>query len=144
MPVPPLQDHLCFSLYTTAQSLTRAYQAHLAPLGLTYPQYICMVALWQKDGITVGSLGEQVGLATNTLTPLLKRLEAAGLVTRKRDHADERRLFIHLTDQGRALQSPAAAAQAAVAKTTGLSPAESRAMKDWIDELRGTLTAASA
>jgi DNA-binding MarR family transcriptional regulator len=88
--------------------VTRAYQPLLAPLGLTYPQYLVMLVLWEKDGLTVGQLGERLHLDSATLTPLLKRLEAAGHVQRLRDTADERRLRLQLSASGRALQAQAA------------------------------------
>jgi len=139
MPVPALNDHLCFSIYAAQQAIARAYQPLLAELGLTYPQYIVMVALWQEDGITVGAVGRQVGLATNTLTPLLNRLETAGLVQRKRDRRDERRLRLHLTETGQALEAHAADLYTTVLKSAGMSRTEAKAMQGWIDELRGTL-----
>lgn len=139
MPVPALNDHLCFSIYTAQQAISRAYQPLLAQIGLTYPQYIVMVTLWQGDGITVGEVGRQVRLETNTLTPLLKRLEAAGLITRKRDRRDERRLRVDLTEQGTALQDHAASLHAEVMSTAGMSRAEAKAMQGWVNELRETL-----
>lgn len=142
MPLPALSDHLCFSLYAVHREITRVYQPLLQRLGLTYPQYLVMVSLWQADGVTVGAIGKQVGLETNTLTPLLKRLETAGHVVRRKDRRDERRVVIHLSDQGRALAATAQEIPVRFQKATGMSRAEAKAMQGWIDELRGTLVTA--
>lgn len=105
---PVLDDLLCFSLYTASRAVTRAYGPVLAELGLTYPQWVTMVALWESDAPqTVGELGRRLRLDSGTLTPLLKRLEADGLVTRTRDAADERRVLVEVTDAGRALRRDA-------------------------------------
>ena len=89
--IPKLEQHLCFALYSASGLMTRLYRPLLEPLGLTYPQYLAMLVLWERAPSTVGALGEALGLDSATLTPLLKRLEANGLVTRRRDAADERR-----------------------------------------------------
>jgi DNA-binding MarR family transcriptional regulator len=102
-----LDDQLCFALYAASRAMTRAYQPLLEPLGLTYSQYITMLALWEEDGIPVKQVGERLGLDSATLTPLLKRLEQQGLVRRARDREDERVVRIHLTDDGRALRARA-------------------------------------
>lgn len=101
-------DHfLCFAVYSANHAFNRVYKPILDRLGLTYPQFIAMVTLWSEDGLTVGQIGERVLLETNTLTPLLKRLESAGLVRRMRDSTDERQVRIFLTDKGRALRAQA-------------------------------------
>lgn len=107
---PPLKigDFLCFSLYSTSHAFTRIYKPLLDRLGLTYPQYLVMVVLWEEDGQTVGGIGEKLFLESSTLTPLLKRLEAAGLVVRERNPADERQVLIRLTPAGRDLQQETA------------------------------------
>ncbi|MFT0858539.1 MarR family winged helix-turn-helix transcriptional regulator [Ancylobacter sp. G4_0304] len=102
-----LENFLCFAVYSANHAFNRVYKPMLDRLGLTYPQYVAMVALWSGDGLTVGQLGERVLLETNTLTPLLKRMEAAGLVRRVRDSLDERQVRIFLTDHGRALRQQA-------------------------------------
>ena len=99
--VPSLEDFLCFSLYGAGLAMTRVYKPLLEPYGLTYPQYLVLTALNENDGVRVGELGERLQLETNTLTPLVKRLEAAGLVSRQRDKADERVVRVALTAQGR-------------------------------------------
>ena len=102
-----LDNQLCFSVYATAHAFAQAYKPHLAPLGLTYPQYLVMLLLWEKDGRAVNELGQPLHLDSGTLTPLLKRLEKAGLVTRRRCAKDERVMRIHLTDAGQALRTKA-------------------------------------
>ena len=91
-----LENFLCFAIYSTANAVTRAYQPRLATLGLTYPQYLVMVVLWERENQTVKSIGEKLSLELGTLTPLLKRLESAGLITRRRDTVDERQVLIGL------------------------------------------------
>jgi DNA-binding MarR family transcriptional regulator len=119
-----LDRQLCFALYAASHAMTRAYQPLLAPLGLTYPQYLALLVLWQQDGLTVSQLGERLALESGTLTPLLKRLEAAGLVRRLRDAADERRVRLCLTAAGRDLRAQAAAIPRTLAAATGCAPAE--------------------
>ena len=103
-----LDNQLCFALYSTSLAMTKLYKPLLEALGLTYPQYLAMLVLWEKDGLMVSELGERLYLDSGTLTPLLKRLEASGLVSRLRDVADERRVHISLTAAGRKLKTQAA------------------------------------
>ena len=114
-----LDNQLCFALYAASMALTKRYKPLLAPLGLTYPQYLVMLVLWEGDGIGVSQLGVRLQLDSGTLTPLLKRLEAAGLVQRLRDAADERRVLLRLTAAGRALRGRAAAVPTAIGKAAG-------------------------
>lgn len=102
-----LDNQLCFALYSASLSMTRLYKPLLDELALTYPQYLVMLALWEADGVTVSDLGTRLSLDSGTLTPLLKRLEATGYVSRMRDVADERRVLIRLTAEGRALRARA-------------------------------------
>jgi len=102
-----LDNFLCFAVYSANHAFNRVYKPMLDRLGLTYPQYVAMVTLWGEEGLTVGQIGDRVLLETNTLTPLLKRMETAGLVRRVRDMADERQVRIHLTDKGRKLREDA-------------------------------------
>ena len=102
-----LDHQLCFALYSSSLAMTKLYKPLLDPLGLTYPQYLVMLVLWEGDGIAVSELGQRLQLDSGTLTPLLKRLEASGLVQRKRDSADERRVLVHITPAGRALKARA-------------------------------------
>ena len=104
-----LDNQLCFALYGAANRMTRLYRPMLDALGLTYPQYLAMLVLWEKSPQTVGALGDALDLDSSTLTPLLKRLEAGGLVERHRDPQDERRVIVGLTDKGRALRDQAEA-----------------------------------
>ncbi|MDP1640779.1 MAG: MarR family transcriptional regulator [Phenylobacterium sp.] len=104
-----LDLQLCFALYGASNRVTRLYRPLLEPLGLTYPQYLVMLALWEKAPRSVGDLGQALDLDSGTLTPLLKRLETQGLVNRARDPRDERRVVISLTDKGADLRGPAAA-----------------------------------
>ena len=110
-----LDRQVCFPLYAASNLLNRLYRPILADLGLTYPQYLVMLVLWQQTPQTVGALGEMLYLDSGTLTPLLKRMETAGLVSRTRDAEDERRVLIGLTDKGRALRSAAENVPAALA-----------------------------
>jgi MarR family transcriptional regulator, organic hydroperoxide resistance regulator len=102
-----LDQQLCFAIYSANAAIHRMYRPHLSKLGLTYPQYITLLALWERDDVTVGELGKRLFLETNTLTPLLKRLEAVGHLTRTRDPRDERVVRVRLTHGGRALQGEA-------------------------------------
>ncbi|MEO7401996.1 MAG: MarR family transcriptional regulator [Polaromonas sp.] len=102
-----LDNQLCFALYSTSLAMTRLYKPLLDELGLTYPQYLVLLVLWEKDGLTVSELGGRLFLDSGTLTPLLKRMEAAGLITRLRAVEDERRVHITLTADGRQLKSRA-------------------------------------
>ncbi len=103
-----LDRQICFPLYAATNLLTRLYGPVLKPLGLTYPQYLVMLVLWEQEPQTVGALGQRLHLDSGTLTPLLKRMEAAGLVTRTRDPKDERRVLIQPTAMGRNLRAQAA------------------------------------
>ena len=103
-----LDNQLCFALYSASLAMTKLYKPLLDDLGLTYPQYLAMLVLWERDGLMVSELGERLSLDSGTLTPLLKRLEAAGLIARIRDVADERRVHVTLTSAGRRLKARAA------------------------------------
>jgi DNA-binding MarR family transcriptional regulator len=119
-----LDRQLCFALYATSLAMTKLYRPLLSPLGLTYPQYLVMLVLWQQDGLGVNEMGERLALDSGTLTPLLKRLEQAGLVLRLRDAADERRVRVALTAAGRALRRRAAAVPQAIAAASGCTLGE--------------------
>lgn len=102
----PLDQQLCYALYAASMAVTRAYKPTLDALGLTYPQYLVLLVLWDADAaVGAGAIAERLALEPSTITPLLKRLEAAGLVTRTRGGADERRVAVSLTDAGRALRT---------------------------------------
>jgi DNA-binding MarR family transcriptional regulator len=131
-----LDHQLCFALYSASLAMTKMYKPLLDPLGLTYPQYLAMLVLWEGDGITVSELGQRLQLDSGTLTPLLKRLEAAGHVQRLRDSADERRVLLRLTPAGRALKTRAARVPPQVLCAAGCSLDELAALTRRIKQLR--------
>jgi len=102
-----LDEQLCFPIYAASNLIVKAYRPFLTPLGLTYPQYLVMLVLWEKECISVGDLGQILHLDSGTLTPLLKRMETSGLINRSRDPNDERRVLISLKDKGRDLSAEA-------------------------------------
>ncbi len=119
--MPTIDQMLCFAVYAAGHAFTRFYKPRLDALELTYPQYLVFLVLWEKDDITVKALGDKLFLDSGTITPLVKRLEARGLVIRRRDDDDERQVRIRLTPDGRKLREKAAAIPLAVAAGTGLS-----------------------
>ncbi|ODG92905.1 MarR family transcriptional regulator [Gottfriedia luciferensis] len=102
-----LENQLCFSIYATSREITKLYRPILDEIGITYPQYLALLSLWEKDQQTVKELGETLFLDSGTLTPMLKRMESAGLIFRKRDSSDERKVFITLTEEGTKLKEKA-------------------------------------
>ena len=136
-----LDHQLCFALYSASLAMTKLYKPLLEPLGLTYPQYLVMLVLWEGDGLTVSQVGERLALDSGTLTPLLKRLEAAGLVQRLRDSADERRVLLHLTASGRALKTQAQRVPRSMAAATGCELGELAELTARLQALRSTLAA---
>jgi len=115
LPQLRLDNQLCFLFHRISRELNAAYRPLLADLGLTYPQYLVMLVLWESDGPSVGELGERLALDSGTLSPLIRRMQTAGLVTRERAVDDERRVTVHLTDAGRALEQRAAEVPGALA-----------------------------
>ncbi len=142
-PLPPLDDFLCFAVYSTGFAFNRVYRRLLAQLGLTYPQFLVMAALWGEDGPTVGSLGDRLSLDTSTLTPLLKRLEATGLVDRRRSTQDERRVIVTLTPKGAALRAQADEVLRCVHAAAALDPADFARLTRDIQALRKNLERAA-
>ena len=134
-----LDSQLCFAVYAAAHAFNATYKPLLEPLGLTYPQYLVMLVLWQEDGVTVSGLGGRLGLDSGTLTPLLKRLEAAGLLTRLRDAADERQVRVTLTAAGRVLKQKAKAIPEALLCASGMSLGELGALRSRLDTLAANL-----
>ena len=132
-------DMLCFALHSAAHAMHAAYAPLLEPLGLTYPQYLVLSALAAQDGQSVGEIGAQLRLESNTLTPLLKRMESQGWVLRKRAEDDERQVRIRLTDQGRSLAEQAAGVPRAFAERTGLDLPEIVDLRDILVTLRDRL-----
>ena len=139
-----LDHQLCFALYSASLAMTKLYKPLLEPLGLTYPQYLVMLVLWEGDGLAVSQLGERLALDSGTLTPLLKRLQAAGLVQRLRDAADERRVLLQLTAAGRALKARALAVPPQVAQAAGCELAEVAALTARLRALRQQVNTAAA
>lgn len=137
-----LGDFLCFAIYSANLAFGRAYKKGLEELGLTYPQWIAIVALWEQDGQTVSELGEKMFLESNTLTPVLKKLEAAGYLRRQRDAADERQVRISLTDAGRRLREKGMHMNLVTA--TGLKPDEFARLQENVVTLRDNLIKATA
>lgn len=136
-----LDQQLCFAIYSASLAMTRLYQPLLEPLGLTYPQYLVMLVLWEHDGLTVSQIGERVMLDSGTLTPLLKRLEAAELLRRTRDTVDERRVIITLTETGRTLKRQAASVPENVMCATACNLDELVALTAQLKTLRSSLLA---
>ncbi|MBD3679964.1 MAG: MarR family transcriptional regulator [Rhodobacteraceae bacterium] len=133
---------LCFALYSASHAMNRVYRPLLEPLGLTYPQYLVMAALWDEDEKTVKTLGSLVDLDSGTLTPLVKRLEASGLVQRDRNPQDEREVIVSLTDKGRAMQADATHIPQCILEATTLSADAAGELRDRIFRLRTALEAA--
>ena len=139
-----LDEQICFSVYATSLAFSKSYAPLLARLGLTYPQYLAMLVLWQEDGLTVRAIGARLNLDSGTLTPLLKRLEAAGYVHRERDKRDERLVRTVLTPAGRALRDPAAGIPHAMENAIGLPAPRLAELRTTLDALRARLEAAAA
>jgi DNA-binding MarR family transcriptional regulator len=137
-----LDKMLCFAVYATGHAFTRFYKPRLDALGLTYPQYLVFVALWERDDVTVGQLGQRLFLDSGTITPLIKRLEARGLLRRRRDVDDERQVRIQLTPEGRALQARAGAIPLRVAKGAGVDLETIERMRRDLLDLRDRLDGA--
>lgn len=135
--MPKLADFLCFAVYSANLAYGRAYKPILDALGVTYTQWIAIVALWEEDGLTVGALGERLFLESNTLTPILKKLEALGYVVRRRDPADERQVIVTLTPAGRALRETGA--QRTLVQAAGLTPDDFRRLQRDVTRLRDNL-----
>ncbi|MDQ0679541.1 DNA-binding MarR family transcriptional regulator [Arthrobacter pascens] len=134
---PRLDRQVCFALYSASRAATAVYRPMLEELGLTYPQYLVMLVLWENEPRGVKEVGEELGLDSGTLSPLLKRLEALGMVERRRSGEDERRVAIHLTSAGRALSSRATGIPKHLADAAGLSA-------DELEQLRATLAKLTA
>ena len=146
-PKPPtgerrLGDFLCFAIYSANLAFGRAYRKGLEDLGLTYPQWIAIVALWEQDGQTVSELGEKMFLESNTLTPVLKKLETMGYLRRQRDPADERQVRVSLTDEGRLLREKGMHMN--LVASTGLKPDEFVRLQETVVTLRDNLIKATA
>lgn len=134
-----LGDFLCFAVYSANHAFNRVYQPLLRDMGLTYPQFIALILLWEQDGRTVGELGRELYLQSNTLTPMLKRLETLGYIKRSRDSDDERQVRIHLTEAGRKLQLEASDIVRSVRIATGLQVKQVKELTEEVGALRAAL-----
>ena len=139
-----LESQVCFAAVLAARTVVSIYRPILEPLGLTHPQYLVMLALWERDGRSISDLGSALQLEPATLTPLLKRLQGAGLVRRARSEEDERVVLVTLTDDGRALRAEAEHVPGRVAARTGMSVAELTGLRDTLHRFVDRLGAASA
>ena len=136
-----LDQQLCFALYSASRAMTRAYGPLLEPLGITYPQYLVLLVLWERDAASVKELGERLALDSGTLTPLLKRLEQRGLVARARDVDDERVVRVRLTKDGRALRAQARRVPAELACRAGFDVRKDAQASKRLEALREELVA---
>ncbi|AZE60161.1 MULTISPECIES: MarR family winged helix-turn-helix transcriptional regulator [Pseudomonas fluorescens group] len=137
-----LDNQLCFALHSTSLLMTKVYKPLLQALGLTYPQYLAMMVLWEEDGLTVGEISSRLLTDPGSLTPLLKRLEAEGLLSRTRSREDERVVVVELTDAGRALQSKAKDVPHCILSASGMQLAQLRKLQADLIALRGNLQSA--
>ena len=137
---PKLDDFLCFAIYSTNLAVNRVYKPLLDELGLTYPQYIVLIALYDEDNQTVGGLGDKLFLNSSTLTPLLKRMEAMGHLTRQRDPEDERQVRVRLTPQGRSVREKGIMSRSSLLNSTNFSPAEYEQLREQMVKLRAYLS----
>ncbi|MBA4341771.1 MAG: MarR family transcriptional regulator [Methylibium sp.] len=139
-----LDRQLCFALYSSSLAMTKLYKPLLEPLGLTYPQYLVLLVLWEQDGPSVSTLGERLSLDSGTLTPLLKRMEAAQLISRQRAAEDERRVHVFLTEQGLAMKQQALPIPAKLACASACSLEELSSLTQRLQQLRQQLIDAAA
>lgn len=134
-----LDQQMCFALYSTSLAMTKLYKPLLSELELTYPQYLVLMVLWESDGVSVSSLKDRLFLDYGTLTPLVKRLETRGFLTRNRSPEDERQVLVYLTEQGRALREKAANVPPQIASASGCSLKELDELKNQLNTLRQRL-----
>ncbi|HEY9132053.1 MAG TPA: MarR family transcriptional regulator [Dyella sp.] len=139
LPAPTLDGQLCFALYSAGLAMNKVYRKLLRPLDLTYPQYLVMLTLWENPSMSVSEIGERLYLDSATLTPLLKRLETAGLVVRQRSREDERQVVISLTERGQKLQEKAIDVQYGVVCASQCAPDEVMKLKGQLQDLRTKL-----
>ncbi|MBX4956940.1 MarR family transcriptional regulator [Rhizobium lentis] len=139
-----LEKQLCFAVYATAHAFTRAYKPILDRVGLTYPQYLVMLVLWERSALPVKTIGEQLDLDSGTLSPLLKRLEQSGLIKRIRDQRDERQVIVSLTAKGEAMKGEIDSIMSAIGEAAGCTLKEMAEMRDMLQRLRANLGRATA
>jgi MarR family transcriptional regulator, organic hydroperoxide resistance regulator len=135
-----LRQQLCFSMYSTSIAINRLYKPLLDRLGLTYPQYLVLGALWEEDGRSIGAIAEHLALEPSTITPLVKRLEQAGFVSRHRNSLDERQVHVRLTTQGHDVRLQTRCLQDAMLKKSGMSAEQIIQLNEEIQRLLGALT----
>jgi len=135
----PLDSQLCFSLYGATIAINRAYKPMLDALGITYPQYLVLSALWEQGSLTISAIADRLALESSTITPLVKRLEQAGLVTRQRNPQDERQVFVSATEQGSALQERTACLTETLLEKSGMTPEQLTALNEQVRALRQAL-----
>ena len=138
---PRLDDQLCFALHSVSRALTSAYRPVLKKLDLTYPQYLVVLVLWERDHVPISEIGTRLHLDSSTLTPLLKRLEDRGLLVRTRDRTDERKVFVSLTEKGLHLRDDADGIVDAISCIIGLPTAEARALRGQLQQMRERIEA---
>lgn len=134
-----LDDQLCFALYAASRAVSGAYRQLLSDIGLTYPQYLVMLSLWEKSGRSVAELGDALDLESSTLSPLIRRLETLGFVRRQRSDEDERVVHVHVSDAGWELESRTAPVRKQVEASTGLSDEEFATLREILHQLRATV-----
>ena len=141
---PPLRDQLCFTLYATSMAVSRLYKPMLDRMGITYPQYLVLSVLGEaeasEDGMTVGAIADRLYLESSTVTPPIKRMAQASLVTRKRGETDERQVRVHLTDAGRAILDQSNCLAEALLKQSGMTMEEIKPLNGVLQSLRGALS----
>ena len=138
----PLDSQLCFSLYAASMAVNRTYKPMLDELGLTYPQYLVLSTLWEQDGLAVSAIADRLALEPSTITPLVKRMESAGFLTRKRNPKDERQVIVSLTIKGRSLNEKTACLTHALLERSGLTPEKLTALNGQVRKLRDALSGA--
>ena len=137
----PLDSQLCFSLYAASMAVSRAYKPHLDRLGITYPQYLVLLALWEADGRSIGAIAARLALESSTVTPLVKRLEVAGFVVRTRNKMDERQVQVRLTERGTAMREECGCLAEALVARSGMAGAQLVALNKDVQTLRDALAA---
>ncbi len=140
----PLDSQLCYSLYSTTIAINRTYKPMLDALGITYPQYLVLSTLWETDGQTIGAIADRLALEPSTITPLVKRLEQAGLLGRLRNPQDERQVQVRLTDKGRGLYGPTSCLTDTLLKNSGLTVEQIITLNERVQALRDALNANGA
>ena len=138
-----LDNQICFAVYATAHAFNRTYKPLLEPLGLTYPQYLAMMVLWEQNELLVKDIGSRLELDSGTLSPLLKRLEKAGFIERRRNQTDERQVYVRLTETGKKLEADAQAIMPEILQQTACSIDELSAIRDRLNALRSNLNKCS-